>query len=851
MQSSSGMTSTPRNAIIRQNQEGTKGRRVNLFSNNFRINFAKPSLKIYQFDLAIVDPNRNQGENTNSVPSKFVCEEVFKQLELGTMWAYDGKKNLYSPSNERKNDLRKIKVGRTTYDVTVTGPVANTCVQEIFDAVRTQGAVIPADAVNALNIVLAQGFNNGSYVTIKRNFFKAGQSAPNFPGGLKLYSGISTTIAPTKDFGITIKVLKTHQVMYPGGKLLDFVKENLNNSGRDNRGGGRQGHSSQSARLPDSFDRKQIKFFNGILKGLKVETSHLTYKRKYALTGMHDGTANSTIIEDLNVSVASYFAGQYNIKLAFPNLPLVKAGGKNKLPMELCTLLPNQPYFTSLNSAQQRDMIRKACQKPGEKMNDIIESAEIVKSVSSANTAQDYRFEIDSNAIQLYGRILEPPKIDPNPKNLVSRGAWTMSAVCKSGNIPGPVKLGVVSLLPTHRYTEELHNKFMDAIKKRATILKIDIAGPNNPLKFSTARDLERTLSNMKTKYNFIVLDENDSSYGQAKLTELVTRRTQCIKLQTIQKVCGVNSHPRDNRPARPDLATTDNLLKKLNAKIGGVNYSIQVQGLPQKIFDGPVMIVGADVTHFTRSDKKPSIAAVVATADPTAAKYISRVKALYPEEEKKSVEYIRDMKSVMKSILTEFGNTNKCLPGKIIYYRDGVSEGQFENTVMEELGGIQDACMELKQDYKPRISVVVCTKRHKQRFVVRGQRGMENMEPGTVVDTGVVSPNYMNFYLNSQQAIQGTSVPCHYYVLYDDNRFSMDMWQMLSFYLCHTYARCSRSVSYPAPVYYAHLACASARARMLSHYDWQGIQTGPEDPPTEEEIETITRPDKFNMFFI
>ena len=100
------MTSTPRNAIIRQNQEGTKGRRVNLVSNNFRINFAKPSLKIYQFDLAIVDPNKNNGENTNSVPSKFVCEEVFKQLELGTMWAYDGKKNLYSPSNDRKNDLR-------------------------------------------------------------------------------------------------------------------------------------------------------------------------------------------------------------------------------------------------------------------------------------------------------------------------------------------------------------------------------------------------------------------------------------------------------------------------------------------------------------------------------------------------------------------------------------------------------------------------------------------------------------------------------------------------------------------------------------------------------------------------
>ena len=102
----SGMTSAPRNTIIRQNQQGTRGRKVNLISNNFRVNFSKPSLKIYQFDLSIVDPNKKNAENANSVPSKFVCEEVFKQLELGAMWAYDGKKNLYSPSEQRRNDSR-------------------------------------------------------------------------------------------------------------------------------------------------------------------------------------------------------------------------------------------------------------------------------------------------------------------------------------------------------------------------------------------------------------------------------------------------------------------------------------------------------------------------------------------------------------------------------------------------------------------------------------------------------------------------------------------------------------------------------------------------------------------------
>ena len=65
----------------------------------------------------------------------------------------------------------------------------------------------------------------------------------------------------------------------------------------------------------------------------------------------------------------------------------------------------------------------------------------------------------------------------------------------------------------------------------------------------------------------------------------------------------------------------------------------------------------------------------------------------------------------------------------------------------------------------------------------------------------------------------QGTSKPCHYYVLHDDNKFSADDMQALSFQLCHLFFRCNRSVSYPAPAYYAHLA--AFRARYLLQ-DWE-----------------------------
>ncbi len=51
----------------------------------------------------------------------------------------------------------------------------------------------------------------------------------------------------------------------------------------------------------------------------------------------------------------------------------------------------------------------------------------------------------------------------------------------------------------------------------------------------------------------------------------------------------------------------------------------------------------------------------------------------------------------------------------------------------------------------------------------------------GTVIDTDIVSPNGFEFYLNSHTAIQGTSRPTLYHVLYDDIGFTSDEIQQLT----------------------------------------------------------------------
>lgn len=75
---------------------------------------------------------------------------------------------------------------------------------------------------------------------------------------------------------------------------------------------------------------------------------------------------------------------------------------------------------------------------------------------------------------------------------------------------------------------------------------------------------------------------------------------------------------------------------------------------------------------------------------------------------------------------------------------------------------------------------------------------------------------NVLSIPNNLLSVLQGTSRPSHYYVLWDDNRFTADELQILTYQLCHTYVRCTRSVSIPAPAYYARLVAFRARYHLV-----------------------------------
>merc|ERR1719435_778210 len=181
-------------------------------------------------------------------------------------------------------------------------------------------------------------------------------------------------------------------------------------------------------------------------------------------------------------------------------------------------------------------------------------------------------------------------------------------------------------------------------------------------------------------------------------------------------------------------------------------------------------------------------------------------------------------MKSVVKKLLLRFYQITKEKPKALVMFRDGVSEGQFTTVMARELADIRAACKDLQDTYEPQITYIVVQKRHNTRFFPSDNNKYKNGNAlaGTVVDQGINHPTDGDFYLLSHEGIQGTSRPYHYQVLWDDSDFSADELEVLSYYLCHLYSRCTRAVSYPTPTYYAHLVADRARKHHneLANYD-------------------------------
>ncbi|KAF5752337.1 protein argonaute 10 [Tripterygium wilfordii] len=767
---------------------------------------------------------------------------LYKESDLGMrLPAYDGRKSLYT-AGELPFAWKEFTIKLVDEDDGINGPklhtdpqlrrrerqyrvvikfVARSNLHHLGQFLAGKRADAPQEVLQILDIVLRE-LSVKRYCPIGRSFFSSDIRAPQRLGdGLESWCGFYQSIRPTQ-MGLSLNIDMASAAFIEPLPVIEFVGQLL-------------GKDVPSRPLSDS-DSVKIK---KALRGVKVEVTHRgNVRRKYRVSGLTSQPTRELVFPvDENStmkSVVEYFQEMYGFTIQHSHLPCLQVGNQKKasyLPMEACKIVEGQRYTKRLNEKQITALLKVTCQRPRERENDILQTIQH-NAYDQDPYAKEFGIKISEKLASVEARILPAPwlKYHETGKEkdcLPQVGQWNMM---NKKMINGMTVNRWACINFSRSVQENVARGFCSELAQMCQVSGMEFnPDPVIPIYNARPEQVEKALKHVyhvsmnKTKGKGLELllailpDNNGSLYGDLKRiceTDLGLL-SQCCLTKHVFKI------------SKQYLA---NVSLKINVKMGGRN-TVLLDAISCRIplvSDIPTIIFGADVTHPENGeDSSPSIAAVVASQDwPEVTKYAGLVCAQAHRQEliqdlyKTWQDPVRGTISggMIRDLLISFRKATGQKPLRIIFYRDGVSEGQFYQVLLYELDAIRKACASLEPNYQPPVTFIIVQKRHHTRLFANSHRDRSstdksgNVLPGTVVDTKICHPTEFDFYLCSHAGIQGTSRPAHYHVLWDENNFTADGIQSLTNNLCYTYARCTRSVSVVPPAYYAHLAAFRAR---------------------------------------
>ncbi|KAF8165769.1 argonaute-like protein [Crassisporium funariophilum] len=788
------------------------------------MHFQSPYLTgLYTIMTVIINPDK--------LPAR-VNMELFNVLQTSVATqvfsgpaAYDGRKNAFS--------MYKLPLGPTDsgqFDVTLrqTGPPApaGSRPPKIYKIKLTMVAEINTEilgrfirgqqsqdnavltAIMALNVVIRMGPNQ-RFPFNSRSFFTP-QGKRNIGGGLELWRGYFQSIRPSQN-RMYVNIDISTGIMYKSGPLIALCLEFM---GKNNPAA-----LSHTTNLPDRERLRLQKF----ISNMRVSTNHTGRQRVVVIKKLSIKGASATMFTmregGNSMSVANYFKNHVNKPLKFPDVLCIETGSGAMIPLELCDVLPGQIMRKQIPADKTTDVVEFSKMAPDQRFASIKEGLQVL-SYSQSEYIREFGMNVTPDPILTKSRVLPPPTLryGVGSSELTIRpanGSWNMRS--KKFFRPATIRTWAIVIYESPgRFREDVVREMANAFVENAQAVGMTVTD-KTPLYFweNGQGNISAQLSKAgkacvdagKGGPNLIVVvlpEGGNDIYTAVKHFGDVTMgvATQCLK---------------SNKCSRAKPQYWANVMLKVNVKLDGINSILDNSPLNNDP-NNPTIVMGADVIHpAPGAEGRPSFTCLVSSVDSTTAKYVAISRVQTGRQ-----EIIDDLEEMCAAAFNKYRGyqagveKRKIPPTRLIFYRDGVSEGQFQQVLDQELPMIKNACV--AAGIKPKITLIIVGKRHHIRMCTQNKGDADrsgNAQAGTTIDEGLGHPTEFDYYQLTHGGLLGTSRPAHYSVLYDDNKFSADAMQGLSFALTHVYARATRSVSIPAPVYYADIVCARAK----NHY--------------------------------
>ncbi|CAD0106681.1 unnamed protein product [Aureobasidium uvarum] len=835
-----------RNAFQGRQPASKLGREVNIQLNAFAVT-ALPVKPIYQYQVMVGTGAEKRGL------IKAVWNSQATRKHLGAGWIFDGQSLAWS-SEKKSDEIRfnvnlddeaghKARPGRTDVHRVILRLTAAIDFTTLTAYLNNQAAYDKKilQAITVLDHIMRENPSN-KFISIKRSFFAATSQRSSLGGHVEHTTGVYQSLRIAH---------------HPGGHRLvvnaDVANGTFWSPGPVSRAVvavTRLRDESEIARLLAPNNQRWYDLRR--LKKLRVFAAH----RKGAID---DYVIDSFLKQDsshvLNFkdgskkTVKDYFQQTHNIRLQYPNWPVVQMTKKNSiLPLELLKIKENQRYTFKLDEVQTSNMIKKAVTPPKDRWAAISAGVNMINWSTDPSLAHFGMF-IQQQPIAAKARLLTNPKLQFGGTGSAAQadprtsGRWDLKGK-KFASIPPPAILNGtwgVCVVPGRFHVDKAAidrfvKSFFQAYGVHGASLpqayqSPAIHYPSNP---DPATFAQETFTVAGNKYKlrpqilmFILMDKNSFVYGKIKrFCECkLGIPSQCVQYAHVQK-------------AQPQYIS--NVLMKFNAKLGGFTNTAFTPQTAKGILDNTTVVIGADVSHSAPGLKGPSMAAMTVSMNLQGTRYAAAV-----ETNGYRVEMITD-ENIEKHIMSLIKNgwVNKVgqgrAPATVLYFRDGVSEGQFAQVIDQEVAAMKKAFLKMFNS-SPKFLVVIASKRHHVRFFPQsGGDKNGNALPGTLVETGVTQPYENDFYLCAHAAIKGTARPVHYNVLLNEPQWPNEKIQTLIYEHSYQYIRATTPVSIFPAVYYAHIASLRGAHHSKGfgvEVDQQSTIQGPSNAGSEDPV--------------
>ncbi|KAJ3616489.1 hypothetical protein Zmor_011879, partial [Zophobas morio] len=824
-------------------------------SNMFSLN-KSPSTKLYQVPVHVhlykEDPS-NREKKVLGVNLAIEGDMELNRMIIAKVWsssselknipyAYDGRSLLYVVKPLNKELIKEVdhpnrRAGKCPVLVKLTFSSA---------VIASEGQAMSVIIRGCINSLAMASRSSGDPKLVMSGYSVLRQDFSDYmriPGGFYALLGYSSSLRPF-ELGHALCVDSVVSAAVKPGPLLDYMLLVAN------------------ARTPEEFLRNRLRYWDRLLeavKGLSFETRHLGYSRKYKIkTLSHSTSANHEFKWDSphgarTGNVVTYFKEMYRISLKFPDVNCLQVGTESKprmFPPEVCFVIPGQTR-KRLSSEQTAAIQRKAVVPAAERYNRIQEGCDLfIESIEKNPMSKLLKLTMDTEplapsevgiipapVLQFYGEVVDP-KLD---------GKWRASKFV----VPSRSRLWCVANMD-HFFpdTQNFARGFRSGLIGHGLVV-------SEPLVIEIDRGesadafLKRVCNAFRERPDmlFFIIPETKERGASERASSTDLRKkiklmefekkvvTQCCKSSTLKRTSGM-------------LFT--NLALKFNAKLGGTSHFAGVKTSsrgqpaverPWFLRDGHTMLIGIDVTHPSgtgSSETVSSVAAIVGSINETNTIYASHIFTQYKNKaELLSEEGIHD---ALDKLLPAYASQhNKQFPRRIIIFRDGVSDSQFEQVVDQELQHFRKALSTHYARELPKLALISIQKRNRVRLFMEdgGNRVIGNPVPGLLINDLLPRPDIHNFFLNSHVALQGTSKPVHYALLCDEIGLSSDLLRLFVYTECYNFPRSTTAISHPSATRLAHLA--AFRGQELN------------DPKKPEVLENYIRNSKIPsyMFFV